>query len=267
MKIELKRAFKSEGMHLSLLIGMIISVSHIIRIQLPLCEEMKYITYQIPPILSQNWIGGDILGTETFLYFLILPILATLPYGLSYFEDKDNGFLKMIYQRTRREEYIKNKFVATFISGGIAVTVPLIINLMVAMSLFPNIVPDVSRCTDLIFSNRIFYQIYYSKPLVYITLFLIIDFLFAGMWAVIALLSSYLSDYKVVVLITPFFIQLILEVVWGQLNIPENSTIFFLQAGHGILADYWFIPIIYLLLGIIVVWIVFRRKCLQEDVF
>ena len=43
--------------------------------------------------------------------------------------------------RTKREDYLKAKYVVAFLSGGIAVLVPLIFNLMCSLVLLPNLAP------------------------------------------------------------------------------------------------------------------------------
>ncbi|MFR7668865.1 MAG: hypothetical protein ACLU00_10370 [Mediterraneibacter faecis] len=70
--------------------------------------------------------AGSPSNLEGFIFFLILPILASLPFGTSYFEDCKEGVIKNIYMRTKREDYLKAKYAAAFLSGELQFLVPLI---------------------------------------------------------------------------------------------------------------------------------------------
>lgn len=273
LKIELKRALHSRGMYFALLVGILLSGSQIIKEQIPIFQSMEQVRLAnpnhmlYPEIMAEQWMAGNLANVEGFLYFLIFPILAVLPHGTTYFEDRENGFLKMIYSRTDRKKYLKAKYASAFISGGLVVTLPLLLNVMVTMTLFPNLVPSAIKSGTLVRADCLFYQLYYTKPLLYIFIFLCIDFLMGGMWAVLAVACSYLSDYKIIVLLAPFFVQLILEIIWHQLALPENSSIYFLQAGHGIHADFWYVPLLYFGIGTISSWMIFHKKGEKEDVY
>ena len=70
--------------------------------------------------------------------------------------------------------------------------------------------------------------------MIYTTFFLVVQFLMAGIWACVCLSVSFLSDYKIVVLIFPFFVQLILHVICTITNHIDYSSVYWVQPGHGI---------------------------------
>ena len=145
-KTEMKRAMRGNGMALSILIGILIGTAHVIQEIIPAYRANLTNFYNEFPILSphsavETWMAGSPSNLEGFIFFLILPILASLPFGTSYFEDCKEGVIKNIYMRTKREDYLKAKYAAAFLSGGIAVLVPLIFNLMCSLVLLPNLAP------------------------------------------------------------------------------------------------------------------------------
>lgn len=269
LKLEISRAFNSGGMAIALGIGIIIAAAHVVLNQIPLREGNETLFFEAHHILSptnasEAWIAGN-TNLAGFIYFLILPILAALPFGTSYFEDLHGGLLKGIYVRTPRSRYLAAKYVSVFLSGGAAVTVPLLINLGAALMLLPNLVPNAIFHMGGIGAAEAFCQLYFSHPLVYTVLYLLIDFCMGGMWACIALAASNLSDYKIIVLIVPFFIQLVIHVLCTILNQADYSPVYLAQSGHGM--KYWWLAGVYLLSGIAASLLIFRKKGEREDVF
>lgn len=273
LKLELSRAFNSRGMALALIIGIMIAAAEVVMVQLPRAEAnaeaaatLLFEEYPImsPTNASEAWIAGH-TNLPGFIYYLILPILAALPFGISYFEDIHGGFLKGIYMRTPRRHYLAAKYAAVFVSGGTAAALPLIMNYGAALILLPNLLPNAIYHMGGIGPSEAFYQIYFSHPSVYIVMYLLIDFCMGGMWACIALAASNLSDYKIIILIVPFFIQLVIHVLCTIFNQAVYSPVYVSQSGHGM--KYWWLAGAYLLAGIAVSLIIFKKKGEKEDVF
>lgn len=164
-----------------------------------------------------------------------------------------------------RRQYLTNKFLVTFLSGGTAVAVPLGLNLLCSMIFVPNLLPPVIHPINYINPTRFLYELYFSRPLLYIGFFIVLDFLLGGMFACITLAISYLSDYKVIVGIVPFFLQLGIHILATMLGKLEYSSVYFAQAGYGLV--HWWIFGLYFLMGIGVSWLIFFRKGVKDDVF
>lgn len=270
LREEINRGIKSRGMLLALSIGLAISLSHVVREILPTYRANAMMDFEKTPIIypftiGDRWLAGNIMSVESFLYFLVVPILAVLPFGTSYFSDMQSGFLKGIYMRISRKQYMRAKYIAVFLSGGIAVVVPLLANLLFALAMLPNISPATILPYNGLCSANLFYGLYITHPLAYIFLFLCLDFLMGGMFACIGLACSYLSDYKIIVAICPFFLQLAVHVVLTMLNQQDFSSVYFMQSGNGI-TD-WRIVLLYFVVGIGVSAAVFFKKGERQDVF
>lgn len=180
-KTEMKRAMRGNGMALSILIGILIGTAHVIQEIIPAYRANLTNFYNEFPILSphsaaETWMAGSPSNLEGFIFFLILPILASLPFGTSYFEDCKEGVIKNIYMRTKREDYLKAKYVAAFLSGGIAVLVPLIFNLMCSLVLLPNLAPLSTMGDNILTPLMLFYKIFFTHPMIYTTFFWYFNF-------------------------------------------------------------------------------------------
>ena len=275
-RIELQRAFNNRGMLLSLTIGCFLSLAHVIQYQiipyylnrginiLEITEFSKVRT-DVPTSVAGAWLAGNTANWVGFVFFLILPILAMLPFGASYFSDRESGYLKNIYTRISRKQYLTNKFLAAFLSGGTAIAIPLVLNLLCSMIFLPNLLPPVIHPFNFINPTRFLYELYFSAPVLYIGVFIVIDFLLGGMFACITLAASYLSDYKVIVGIVPFFLQLGIHVFVTMIGKMECSSVFFAQAGYGLI--HWWIFALYFIVGMGLSWLLFFKNGVRDDVF
>lgn len=270
LKEEVRRSLRSRGMALSLILGGIIATAQVIHYQLPryywnLTRDSEAFPILYPFSVADSWLVGSPVYLEGFLYFLIIPILAVLPFGTSYFSDQTSGFLKGLYTRTSRRDYLTAKYIASFCSGGLAVLLPLILNLLCALVLLPNLIPQSVFQNNGICAANLFYQLYFSHPVIYIVFFLGVDFVMGGIWACVALACSFLSDYKIVVAVCPFFLQLGIHVICTMLNSIDFSSVYFIQSGHGMINA--IVPIAYVIFGLVASWFIFRKRGGKEDIF
>ena len=158
-----------------------------------------------------------------------------------------------------------NKFLAAFLSGGTAIAIPLVLNLLCSMIFLPNLLPPVIHPFNFINPTRFLYELYFSNPVLYIGIFIVLDFLMGGMFACITLAASYLSDYKVIVGIVPFFLQLGIHVFVTMIGKMECSSVFFAQAGYGLI--HWWIFALYFIVGMGLSWLLFFKNGVRDDVF
>ncbi|ACI30495.1 MULTISPECIES: ABC transporter permease [Bacillus cereus group] len=161
--------------------------------------------------LSYKWIGFQSVGS--FL-FLLMPLISVFVFSDSYLLEQKNGFLNGIYTRVSKGKYLFSKYISVFIIGGISFILPLLISLVI-VSLTVSTEPASNPNSGLtpISLNHMFSGLYFSSPILYCCLYLFIDFLFAGVFAVLALSISIFIKKVFVVLLIPFLINIILSIV------------------------------------------------------
>lgn len=241
IQVEMRRAFESRTTKAALIIGMLISIFHIFHNFGPLIESMKHLEYFLnrgvtyPIQVFDEWICGNTYNLEGFLYFMILPIIAVLPYGDSYYNDLNSGFLINIYARCKRSDYLVAKYIAVFVSAGTVFVIPLILNMAAASTLLPSLRPQ-NIAGTFINTSVIWYTIYENHPYIYVLLYLVIDFIFAGLIACLALTISFYTEKRLIVLISPFIIYVFIYSLCGMAGDPKlmgYSPTYFLFAGYG----------------------------------
>lgn len=275
LKLECKRAFGNPLFYISLLIGCALAVWHFIGTGLPqgiwisdeaFSLEGKGNGMDFPPNVFNRWIGGDFANVQPYLYFLILPILAVLPYGASYLSDLKSGYIKMLVIRADRRSYFCSKALAVFLSGGVAVILPMLLNLFLTATVLPALLPQVVTRLFPIQELSLWGDLYFAHPWVYIGIFLFIIFIFGGLFATLSLVVSRFSDNRFLVLIFPFLFMIFLNALAGFFYCSAISPLYFLRPTQPALGvSPWIMLSEALILLALVVF--FARKGNKEDIF
>ena len=237
LKIELNRAFINRLFAAALIIGGVLAVWQVIDRVIPiLAGQDSYLEYPDKAMLAPGsvwdiWMGVDIFSLQSYLYFLLLPLLAVLPFADSYFSDCKTGYVKSVYTRAKKSSYIFAKLAAVFLSGGTAVVLPLLLNLGLTMMLLPSLMPVVSGTGTAIYDRAMWAERFYASPGLYTALYLLLIFVFSGFLAALALAVSFLVENRFVVLLGPFVLYLFIFALCSLLNVPEMSPMMFLNPG------------------------------------
>ena len=112
LKIEQERAFKSAGLKVSLLIGIVISALHFFQKVLPTALDPLhfYKTGNLETVANVNnmWMAmGE--GWHYTLYVRLIPLLAVVPYAVTYYTDYKKVIVKNYNTRTKKINYISAK--------------------------------------------------------------------------------------------------------------------------------------------------------------
>lgn len=235
LNFELRRAFKTPGFFLAILIGSAITVSHWILQVLPTAMRLDAnmtadIAMEYPSGVFTEWIGEG-SSQYSYLYFLIMPLLAALPYADSFFGDVGNHFINMICTRTERKKFFICRYLAVFISGGVTALIPLLINFMLCMSVLPFIHPEIAGYMSLIVPATSMSVLYVRAIGLYIFLSLLIIFIFGGTIATFALAASYYSNYRFTVLLSPVILCIFLTSLFELLGMKAWQPVYFVHPG------------------------------------
>ena len=267
----MKRAFCGKGMLCAVLVGLVISAVQVFQYQVPLAKEnlaalasddFAYLMY--PYTAADSWLAGNVSCMESFLYFFLLPVLAVLPFGLSFLYDRRSGYARQLRVRSSQKDYMEAKYLAAFLSGGTAVTIPLLVNYLAALMLLPDLLPSIIYPRSLVDASALFNGLYFHMPEAYCVLFLGIDFILGGSFACISLAVSCLMENRIVALSFPFLMQLFFHSVATLTGKARMSSVYWPQAGSGIISE-WILPAYLLVYFALPGFIIFMKGC-HEDI-
>lgn len=211
LRIELKKMWNNMYMYLTLSIGGLIAVVNIIlqsstyaSLRIGLNPHMKTV--------YNSWLGGEVLTVTYAVFCYLLPVLAVLPYGWSMYIERSSGYYKNVIIRSGKKNYFLAKALAAFLSGGIAVVIPLLINFLILILILPSGTPDVGYFMYYgIEQTTIWANIFYSLPYLYIFLYLVLNFIFCGIFAILSSAGAFLLKTRVLVVALPFFVTMCLH--------------------------------------------------------
>ncbi len=223
LKTEMRRVFSGNGMKTAILLGIAIAVLEFVMVTWPAATINVYEQYPngdwgVPFHFWNSWLGGDSqISLPSYLYRLLLPVSAALPFSSSYAADVSSGYIRQIAIRADKRRYLLSKMFGVWFGGGLAAVMPLVFSFLAAMALLPLRGPHRMVIT-IVGSNQIFGELYANTPLLYLFLFSLIIFAFCGAMALIGLFISLYVQQPFLVLITPFTLYLGADIVARRLD-------------------------------------------------
>lgn len=167
--------------------------------------------------LFSRWVGGEDYTLGSVVYFFVFPILVAVPYGWSYCVEAKSGYVRGMVTRCGRAAYFGAKYLAVFLSGGLAMVLPLLYNFLLTALFIPAAMPNpLYAVHNEVFPTSLLSMVYYSHPFVYVALYLLLDFVFCGLLACLCFAVSAWVKNRVVVTLVPFALLVLLHYFSGQ---------------------------------------------------
>ena len=226
LRQEIKRGSTKNSFWITVVVMVIFSCIYVLK--QPVYSSEEFLDVYIK--------GGSLTAYDSFIFFnlsksaniliLILPLLSSLVYSDTYLEDKKSGFLKFIYMRSEKKKYLRTKFLANFIVSGLAVAIPIMISFIFLRLRIPSGEPNPILGVNTIFPTQLFPKLFYSHPNIYILLWIVIYFIYAGAFSSLGLSLSIFIKNRIAVLFSPFIIchviGIALEFLGGYKYYPLN---------------------------------------------
>lgn len=206
LQIELKKAFTGIPFWTILSAGLIIVIWHLVD----LYGYMQCLYLEAQPGRNTGrfnlfywWISVDSVSAAYAVFYGLFPLLASIPYAWSYLYERNSQYYYQIILRCSKEKYIFSKYIAVFLSGGVAVAFPLLVDLLVAALFSPATVPSITFGMPGFQHGNFLSEQYFSHPWVFCFAFLFMDFIWAGVIADLSFYFSLTSNSKIMVSILP----------------------------------------------------------------
>ncbi len=224
LKLECIRMLNTPAFFASVAIGIGISIWHIAdrvwdRYQTLGTIYHGYMIY--PNTVFNSCLSGDALGMQRNIFLLCVPILATIPYAASAYRERMSGYAGQIFSRISRKKYGIAKYLAVFLSGFLAVCVPVVFDFMGTLLFMPLIHPEITTFTDMVGEAAFFGNLYYAHPMVYTGIIYLIASTFGGLCAVLALGAGRFLRSSFAVLVFPFIINMLWNYMTNLKGIAE----------------------------------------------
>lgn len=217
IRLECKKAVCNKFFLLAILIGCGITASSFVPDIQPYYRDLSFLReiqgphnpYLPLESLFNHWIGSEAVSAGSGNFFFIFPLLIAIPYGWSYCAERRSGYLRSVVLRAGKLRYYGAKYLAVFVTGGLAMVVPLMFNFLVTALFVPAVTPDPSYQTGYgIAGASLLSLVFYTRPFLYVFLYLLLDFAFCGLLACLCFALAAFIKSRVVVVMLPLFILL-----------------------------------------------------------
>lgn len=242
LRFEISRCWHGRGLKFSLLISSLLAAGHFCAFCLWFlqgqqggvlsAEYQEWIRQGIdagsiyPATLYEGFIGGEGYTFFNQLYFYLIPIIAVLPFGASFFQDEQSGYLKHIYTRKKKSSYLVCKYAVTWMSGGTAALSAYIFSFALNALYVPAINPTQVALHTNVVDAMSMSDWYYTRPYLYFGIYGIAIFLCGGFLATLSLCISLIGKNTMFVLAFPFMAYTALDYI----SLETNMSIYSLRS-------------------------------------
>jgi hypothetical protein len=263
IRIELWKAFHQKTLYIVLGIGILLAL-------LDSLETYRIIQEMIPRILQNKsrkvyegiglfglWMSiyGGNLGA--YVFRIVWPVLAAVPFGWSYWKERKDGSYYQIAARSGRISYYKAKYLAVFISGGIVIAAPMLISLLTEAMFCPVYPPSPANSYYAVNAGTFLSKLFYLHPWIYCLTWVGVTFLQGGVTACLCFVLGDKPAFGVIVTLFPYALYMLIGTLTTTLLIPVSNVklllhpLFMVYACPGYLNPAWLIFLYILLFGII----------------
>ena len=182
-------------------------------------------------VMIGSWVGTD-RKPSSGLFAFLLPLLCLLPGAGSLIEERSSGYQAHALSRVTDGAYYRSKAAACFLTGGLTAALPLLLSCLMAAAVTPYGHPSPLGYLSLsipIASNTPFSTLYFSDPLMYMSIWIGIAFFLCGFWATAVLGASLFVSSPIRLYVGAFILQIILNHIAYSINMlffqSEMSTV------------------------------------------
>ncbi len=217
LQMEFKRAFKNWGFLLIMVVGCIVAWLAFYKTRdygLPRYwneylngNRYRINEYAVMDTALEVWMPNSNAANKYFYMFLMfIPVLAAIPYGAGYLMDVKTGYVNQIAIRCKKSHYYVAKLITVFVSGGTVAVVPFIANLILCMCYLPWGTPTYATFTYPVGKQCVFSELYYTRPELYVLIYILRIFVLFGLINCICLVFVYFEDNVFAIIFSPFIL-------------------------------------------------------------
>lgn len=218
LRLELKKALAGKWFIVSVLVGCAIATaSALMNIRIDSTSATigidnlatKYFDFSYSSCYKY-WLAVDYVQPFSYLFFWLWPLLSAMPFAWSYCAERKSGYAAQLITRAGKTSYLASKAIASFVSGALAITIPLMLNFAILACMIPARTPDVSSVQFFgIYEESPFSELFYNNPAAYCFVYLAISFFFGGTWALFSFSLSLVVRNRIALIIGPYIALLL----------------------------------------------------------
>lgn len=227
LAVQVKRLFYSKLFYISLLIGSAITIAQYIQMTTIIFSSEKMVKSIIPDSTYLLWLNIN-LSELTNLFFMLLPILAVLPFSIQLLVDKKTNYSQFMIMKSGKYTYLFSMIIVSSISGFLVIFLPILINFFLFSLTFPAISPSpfIYYMYGLDWFDTLFYELHLSYPLIHALFYIFLSGLIGSLFAALATTLCLFFRYTLIILTIPLIINLITSLLSEFFEIGISPMLF-----------------------------------------
>lgn len=239
LRVEIRKAFHNRGFYLALLAGGFLCLWDVIQ-NAKLAEEllisgtgvrmmtlsngMEWNTANpVDTSVYYNWLGVSSMELNGILFYFIFPLLASMPYGGAALLERRSGYRNQLLVRMPRKWEITGKYIAAFMAGGAAVTIPVVVDFLLTAMVMPMTVPVVTDAVATMDETQFGSVLFFKHPQLFVVADIGLMFLWGGVLAGLSLAFGHLIRRKIPAVLAPFCLCIFIDLVF-EIGLVKTST-------------------------------------------
>ncbi|MFD1417999.1 hypothetical protein [Companilactobacillus keshanensis] len=207
---------------ISLAIGSLLSAIQILQSLIPI---IKYgnIFLESPYI---KWLSIDPFNFVPIVFFMLIPLMASIPSANILKEDLDSGLLLHLKNKVNLNKIVLGYGLTAFSGGFLTIFITLITNFLSYFLFLPNIKPDflINENLLIIQENTLFVGLFYQHPFVHGILSILLTSIWGGIFAVMTCALSLWIKEKFLALLSSTVFQIIILLLNMFFKLPNLAS-------------------------------------------
>jgi len=148
---------------------------------------------------ADTYFNAICTGTSC-IFALLYPLLACVPYADIYSEEYKTGYTNYVFMKVSKKRYILSKVLSCGIGGGVAVSLPTVVFLIISV---------IKNGTSIVDSTIVTYithgqDFFINSPILYCVLYSVNSFICGFIFSVLGLVVSTYTQNKYLIMLIPF---------------------------------------------------------------
>ncbi|WP_243292947.1 hypothetical protein [Bacillus sp. FJAT-47783] len=216
--IQFQRLLHSKFFYIGLIIGSLITVLHYFQTTMTIIGGEKAAALYgkqsiIPDSAYLLWLNAS-MSEMTDLFFMLLPILAVLPFSIQLLTDKKVNYHQLMMMRSGKYTYLFSMLFISAVAGFLVIVIPILINFLLFSLTFPAISPNpfIYYTYGIYSFKTLFISLQLNYPLMHTLFYILLSGFIGSLFAIFSSVLCLYFRFTLIVLATPVFISLLISV-------------------------------------------------------
>jgi hypothetical protein len=226
IKHEMKKMLAYRNYRIALVLGMIIIAAHFISVAYYVNTFFSIMADAQHPMgldsisLLVLFIPADGWFMTATLFYLVLPVLAALPFGASLHKERKSGYQMQVISHCGKKQYLTAKLLVCAMSGFMLIFTLLMLDVMLCAVVCPLAPVHVLSLISAVMQGSFASGLFYNHPVLYIAVCILMSSVWGAVCAVIALASEMYLSNSFLITVFPCLLMLAITTI---MELPRGT--------------------------------------------